>query len=163
MFGAPAGAWTGCGKSDFESLARRLMVPRNGWGGNGSTAPDGSAGRASAFFSWATAVVSRPEAVSQPSRVPTASSAAVARVVRVRMVLCPRCGGRRPGREPLPARDHWDGLGTVCSLREAEQRFRLLQLLQVRGPELLRLEVDVNLPDRARESERRLVKVAHRR
>src|SRR5262245_21927621 len=39
MFGAPAGAFTGCGKSDFESLARRSMVPLNGWGGFGSTSP----------------------------------------------------------------------------------------------------------------------------
>src|SRR5262245_43543937 len=33
MLGAPLGAWTGCGKSGFESFARRLMVPLNGSGG----------------------------------------------------------------------------------------------------------------------------------
>ena len=50
MFGAPAGAFTGCGKSAFESFARRLMVPRNGWGGLGSTSPP--AGGWLAAFSW---------------------------------------------------------------------------------------------------------------
>src|SRR5215831_13289439 len=58
MFGAPAGAFTGCGKSDFDSLARRLMVPRNGWGGFGSTSPP-AGGRGAAFggpdLSWARA------------------------------------------------------------------------------------------------------------
>src|SRR5262245_15906527 len=50
MFGAPAGAFTGCGKSDFESLARKLIVPRNGWGGFGSTSPP--AGGWVAAFGW---------------------------------------------------------------------------------------------------------------
>src|SRR5262245_9005746 len=39
MFGAPLGAWIGWGKSDFESFARRSIVPRNGCGGLGSTSP----------------------------------------------------------------------------------------------------------------------------
>src|SRR5262245_21827603 len=37
MLGAPLGAWTGWGKSDFESLAFRPIVPLNGAGGVGST------------------------------------------------------------------------------------------------------------------------------
>src|SRR5262245_2097470 len=45
--GAPLGACTGCGKSDFESLARRLIVPLNGGGGGGRTVP----ATASGFFS----------------------------------------------------------------------------------------------------------------
>src|SRR5262249_7591601 len=84
MFGAPAGAFTGCGKSDFESLARRLMAPRNGWGGVGSTAPPGGGG---AGLSSATA--NRPDAVNQPSSAPAASIATAARVVRHRMVSTP--------------------------------------------------------------------------
>ena len=37
MFGAPFGAWTGCGKSGFESFARTAICPLNGAGGTGST------------------------------------------------------------------------------------------------------------------------------
>src|SRR5262245_57505407 len=99
MFGAPFGAWTGCGKSDFESLARRLMVPWNGWGGSGSTVP--TLGGSLAFgvvFSWA--VASRPEAVSQPSRAPAASSVAAARVVRVRMGSSPEVWENGPEGHP---------------------------------------------------------------
>src|SRR5262245_62098113 len=51
----------------------------------------------------------------------------------------------------------------AVSLRKAEQRFRLPQLLQILGPEPLRRQVDLDLPDRPREAERRLVGVAHRR
>ena len=82
IFGAPAGALRGCGKSDFEFLARRSMVPLNAGGGRGRTVPLGavsSGARSSAY-----AVVNRPEAESQPSMVP-AASASTARVVRVRM------------------------------------------------------------------------------
>src|SRR5262245_24456267 len=48
MFGAPFGAWTGCGKSDFESFARTATCPLNGAGGTGSTVADW-AGASSAF------------------------------------------------------------------------------------------------------------------
>src|SRR5262245_56971066 len=37
MLGAPLGAWTGWGKSVFESLAFRPIAPLNGAGGAGST------------------------------------------------------------------------------------------------------------------------------
>src|SRR5262249_39195663 len=99
----------------------------------------------------------------QPNSAPTASSAAAARGVRVRMVSFSDhavvYGG--PGTAPGP-RDNRNSTANAFSLREAEQRFRLLQPLQVPGPELLRLEVDLDLLDRPRESKRRLVGVAHR-
>src|SRR6516165_6877096 len=90
MFGAPAGAFTGCGKSDFESLARRLMVPRNGWGGFGSTSPP--AGCWVEAFGWpglSSARANRPEAASQPSSAPAAIIVAAARVVRILMLSSP--------------------------------------------------------------------------
>src|SRR5262245_46974553 len=49
------------------------------------------------------------------------------------------------------------------SLREAEHRVRLLQLVQVRGPELFRPEIDHHSLDGAGEAERGLVQVTHRR
>src|SRR5262249_43540261 len=90
MFGAPAGAFTGCGKSDFESLARRLMVPRNGWGGLGSTSPPAGGWVATLGWpalSWPRA--SLPDAASQPNRAPAASTAAAVTVGRARMVSSP--------------------------------------------------------------------------
>src|SRR5262245_18491335 len=67
-------------------------------------------------------------------------------------------------RERIPGpRDHCDSPASAFSLREAEQRVRILQLLQVRSLELLRRKVDLDLLDRPPESKRSLVGVAHRR
>src|SRR5262245_52150712 len=60
-------------------------------------------------------------------------------------------------------RDNGDSPPKVLSLREAEPRVRLVQLFPIRGPEFLRRQVDLDLLDRAREPERGLVEVAHRR
>src|SRR5262245_14572899 len=67
-------------------------------------------------------------------------------------------------RERIPGpRGHCDSPASAFSLREAEPRVRPLQLLQVRGPELLRRKVDLGLLDRPPESKRGLIEVAHRR
>ena len=75
MFGAPAGALTGCGKSLFESFARRLIVPLNGCGGTGNTVPfcAGVGSALSALPGCAKLSDSRSLAVSQPRITPAAS------------------------------------------------------------------------------------------
>src|SRR5271165_2484645 len=52
-FGAPLGAFTGWGKSDFESAVVRPMTPLNGGGGEGRTETSGGP----ALAPWATAIV----------------------------------------------------------------------------------------------------------
>src|SRR5271166_194210 len=70
-FGAPFGAWTGCGKSLFDSFARKLMIPWNGWGGAGSTVDVPATTPGSAFLSRANVSARWPGAVRQPNRPAT--------------------------------------------------------------------------------------------
>src|SRR5208337_23121 len=76
-FGAPFGAWTGCVKSLFESFARKLMIPWNGWGGAGSTADVPATCDGFALFSWANVSAQWPDAAKKPDNTPIASIAVV--------------------------------------------------------------------------------------
>src|SRR5262245_20542712 len=71
-FGAPFGAWTSLGKSGVEPLTVRPILPWNGGSGFGRTLSE----RSGFLSSAANRAASRPLAVSQPSRPPTAISAA---------------------------------------------------------------------------------------
>src|SRR5262245_37362006 len=99
--GEPFGAFTGWGKLGVESLKVSAILPLNSGSGLGSWLP--LVGGSDLF--WARAMVSRPDAVSQPSRALAANSVAAARIVRVRMGSSLRWSGRRPGRRQLPARE----------------------------------------------------------
>src|SRR5262245_64497653 len=103
-FGAPFGACTGCGNcGGSESRYVRPTLPGKWKSGLGSTLGVLPVGAGSSFLSWARAGVSRPEAVSQPSRAPTVSTVEAARVVRVRIVRFPRSGPLLLGRvDDLP-------------------------------------------------------------
>src|SRR5262245_51391137 len=90
-FGAPFGAWTGCGKSLLESLARRLIAPLNGAGGSGNTVPPLGAGAVStlsALPGCAEIGDRRSLAASQPRNAPVASIVAASN--RDRMMGTPR-------------------------------------------------------------------------
>src|SRR5262245_46300894 len=87
-FGAPLGGWTGCGNCGLsESRMVRPTLPGKWKSDRGSTVGVPPAEGVSALgLSSARAVANLPEAASQPSSVPAASTVATDKVVRVRMV-----------------------------------------------------------------------------
>src|SRR5262245_10804713 len=85
-FGAPSGAVTPLGKSGLDSLVLRPKTPPNGATGTGRIG-DPAVGDFLVDWSCAEAVARRPvEAANQPSKELIASTAAVTRIVRVRIV-----------------------------------------------------------------------------
>src|SRR5262245_48922204 len=105
--GAPLGAVTPVGNSDLDSLALRPMTPPNCASGTGRI-DEPPVGGFSGNLLWAYRLLgSLPEAVSQPSNAPAASTVAAVRIVRGRMVSSPlkTCygGETEPGRDVATA------------------------------------------------------------